>query len=406
MRKVVITSGARTAVGAFLGGLKTCKVQELASVAIKEALKRSNNLDPNSVDGVIMGHVESSGDSPNIGRDAAMLAGLEFVPGYTVNRICGSGAQSIVNGMFEIGTGNADIIVAGGAESLSRAPFYLPLEVRYEPLKMGHKTIQDANTTYHHNAQPYPQYPVMHMGNTAEKVARMCDISREDQDKFAFDSQMKAKAAMESGRFDREIAAVEIPGRKGAVTVVDKDEHMKPGTTLEGLAKLRPAFEKEGTITAGNASGLNDCGAAVVMMSEEKAKELGLDVMAEIVDYAVAGLDPTLMGLGPVYSIQKLLEKTGMKKEDIDVYEINEAFGAQMLGCMKELDMYMDSPLYERINPNGGAIAIGHPLGATGTRLVITAMYELIEKNKKYAIASACIGGGMGIAVLIKNPKA
>ena len=406
MGKVVITSGARTAVGAFLGGLKTVPVEELAATAIKEALKRSNNLDPHLVNDVVLGHVESSGDAPNLGRNAALLAGLDHVPGYTLNRICGSGIQSIVNATQDILSGNSEIVVAGGAESLSRAPYYLPLEVRYDGFKMGNQELRDANTKYHHNCQPYPQFPIMHMGNTAENVVKKYEISREDQDLFAYNSQMKAKAAIESGRFEKEIVPVEIKGRKGSVTIIDKDEHPKPHTTLEALANLRPAFEKDGTVTAGNASGLNDGGAAVVVMSEEKANELGLAPMAEIVDFAVAGLDPSVMGLGPVFAIRKLLEKTGMAKEDIDLYEINEAFAGQMLGCMKELEMYLDSPLYDRINVNGGAVALGHPLGMSGTRITISLMYELIDRNAKYGIASACIGGGMGIALLIKNPNA
>ena len=406
MGKVVITSGARTAVGAFLGGLKTVPVEELAATAIKEALKRSNNLDPHLVNDVVLGHVESSGDAPNLGRNAALLAGLDHVPGYTLNRICGSGIQSIVNATQDILTGNSEIVVAGGAESLSRAPYYLPLEVRYDGFKMGNQELRDANTKYHHNCQPYPQFPIMHMGNTAENVVKKYEISREDQDLFAYNSQMRAKAAIESGRFEREIIPVEIKGRRGAVTIINKDEHPKPHTTLEALANLRPAFEKDGSVTAGNASGLNDGGAAVVVMSEERANELGLAPMAEIVDFAVAGLDPSVMGLGPVFAIRKLLEKTGMAKEDIDLYEINEAFAGQMLGCMKELEMYLDSPLYDRINVNGGAVALGHPLGMSGTRITISLMYELIGRNAKYGIASACIGGGMGIALLIKNPNA
>ncbi|WP_249870684.1 thiolase family protein [Oceanobacillus saliphilus] len=406
MSKVVITSGARTPVGAFLGDLKTVPVEELASIAIKEALKRSNNLDPTKVDDVILGHVESSGDAPNLGRNAALLAGLDLVPGYTVNRICGSGTQSIVNGAMDILTGGSEIVVAGGAESLSRAPYYLPLETRYQGLRMGNAELKDANTKYHHNAQPYPQFPIMHMGNTAENVVEKYDISREDQDLFAYNSQQRAANAIESGRFAKEIVPVEVKGRKGAVTVVDKDGHPRPSTTLEALAKLKPAFKKDGSVTAGNASGLNDGGAAVVLMKEEKAQELGLQPMAEIVDWAVAGLDPSIMGMGPAHAIRKLLDKTGMKKEDIDLYDINEAFAGQMLGVMKELDMYLDSPLYDRINVNGGAVALGHPLGMSGTRITITLMYELIEQNKKYGIASACIGGGMGIAILIKNPNA
>lgn len=403
MDKVVITSGARTPVGAFLGGLKTVPVEELAAIAVKGALSRSNNLAPELVDDVVFGHVESSGDAPNLGRNTALLAGLDHVPGYTVNRICGSGTQSIINAAQDIMTSNSEIVVAGGAESLSRAPYYLPLEVRYEGFNMGNQQLKDANTQYHHNAQPYPQFPVMHMGNTAENVVRKYNISREDQDQFAFNSQQRAKAAQESGRFSKEIVPVEIKNRRGAVTVVNKDEHPRPDTTIEALSGLRPVFEKDGTVTAGNASGLNDGAAAVVVMKETKAKELNLSPLAEVVDFAVAGLDPSVMGLGPAYAIQKLLDKRGMTKEDIDLYEINEAFAGQMLGVMKELDMYFDSPLYERLNVNGGAIALGHPLGMSGTRITISLTYELIEQKKEYGIVSACIGGGMGIALLIKN---
>ncbi|HEY4600501.1 MAG TPA: thiolase family protein [Cerasibacillus sp.] len=404
MSKVVITSGARTAVGAFLGGLKTVPVEELASIAIKGALKRSN-IDGKLVDDVVMGHVESSGDAPNLGRNAALLAGLDHVPGYTVNRICGSGLQSIVNGTQDILTGNSEIVVAGGAESLSRAPYYLPLEVRYQGFRMGNQELKDANTKYHHNAQPYPQYPVMHMGNTAENVVKKYNISRDDQDLFAYNSQMRAKAAQENGRFKKEIVPVEVKGRKGKVTVVDTDEHPRPDTTLDVLATLSPAFEKDGTVTAGNSSGLNDGGAALVLMKEEKAKDLNVEPLAEVVDFAAAGLDPTLMGLGPAYAIKKLLDKVGMTKEEIDLYEINEAFAGQMLGVMKEMDMYLEHPLYKRLNVNGGAIALGHPLGMSGTRITLSLVYELIERNLKYGIASACIGGGMGIALLIKNPN-
>ena len=402
MSKVVITSGARTAVGAFLGGLKTVPVEQLASIAIKGALQRSN-IDGKLVDDVVMGHVESSGDAPNLGRNAALLAGLDHVPGYTVNRICGSGLQSIVNGTQDILTGNSEVVVAGGAESLSRAPYYLPLEVRYQGFRMGNQELRDANTKYHHNAQPYPQYPVMHMGNTAENVVRKYNISREDQDLFAYNSQKRAKAAQERGRFKKEIVPVEIKDRKGKVTVIDTDEHLRPDTTLDVLATLRPAFEKDGTVTAGNSSGLNDGGAALVLMNEEKAKHLNVKPLAEVVDFAVAGLDPTLMGLGPAYAIEKLLKKVGMSKEEIDLYEINEAFAGQMLGVMKEMDMYLDHPLYERLNVNGGAIALGHPLGMSGARITLSLVYELMERHLKYGIASACIGGGMGIALLIKN---
>lgn len=405
MNKVVITSGARTPIGAYLGGLKTVPVERLASIAIEEALKRSNELDPALVDDVVLGHVESSGDAPNLGRNAALLAGLEHVPGYTVNRICGSGLQAIINGAQDIMVGNSEIIVAGGAESLSRAPYYLPLNVRYEGLKMGNQQLKDANIQYHHNAQPYPEFPIMHMGNTAENVVRKFNIPREDQDLFAFNSQMRAKRAQEDGKFTKEIVPVEVRNGRNSFTVVDVDEHPRPDTTLEALRALKPVFEKDGTVTAGNSTGLNDGGAAVVLMSEGKAKQLGLKPIAEIVDFAVAGLDPKVMGLGPAYAINKLLEKQGMNKEDIDLFEINEAFAGQVLGVMKMMDMYLDSPLYDRINVNGGAIALGHPLGMSGTRITISLMYELIEQQKEYGIASACIGGGMGIALLIKNVK-
>jgi len=405
MSKAVITSAARTPVGAYLGDLKKVPAEELASVAITEALKRSNHLDPSLVDDVIFGHVQSSSDAPNLGRNAALLAGLEFAPGYTVNRMCGSGVQSIINGTMDILTGGSEVIVAGGAENMSRAPFYLPLAVRYQGFRMGNQTLSDANTSYHYNTQPSSKYQVSHMGDTAENVVEKYNISREDQDLFSYNSQMRAVKAMESGRFAKEITPVEVKGKKGAVTVVDTDGHPRSNTTLESLSKLKAVFKENGSVTAGNASGLNDAGAATVLMKEEKAKELNLQPMAEIVDWAVAGLDPELMGLGPAYAIRKLLNKVDMKKEDIDLYEINEAFAGQLLGVMKELDMYMDSPLYERLNVNGGAVAIGHPLGMTGTRITMTLMYELIEQNKQYGIASACIGGGMGIALLIKNPN-
>lgn len=403
MKKVVITSGARTPVGAYLGGLKSVPVEELASIAIKEAIRRSGELDAELINDVVFGHVESSGDAPNLGRNAALLSGLDHVPGYTVNRICGSGIQAIVNGTQDIMVGNSDIVVAGGAESLSRAPYYLPLNVRYEGFKMGNQQLKDANTQYHHNAQPYPLYPIMHMGNTAENVVRKFNISRKDQDIFAYNSQMRAKQAQKEGKFAKEIVPVEVQQGRSSFTVIDTDEHPRPDTSLEALAELKPVFEKDGMVTAGNASGLNDGAAATVLMSADKAEAIGISPLAEVVDFTVAGLDPKVMGLGPAYAIEKLLKRQGMSKEDIDLYEINEAFAGQMLGVMKMLDMYLDSPLYERLNVNGGAIALGHPLGMSGTRITISLMNELIYQQKEYGIASACIGGGMGIALLIRN---
>lgn len=401
MKKAVITSAARTAVGAYLGGLKEVPVEVLATTAIKEALVRSN-LSGQEVDEVILGHVISSTDAPNLARTAALLAGLESAPGMTINRLCGSGIQAVISAAQEIQTGGAEVVIAGGAESLSRVPYYLPLSVRYQPFRNGSKQLYCANEMSHLNAQPAPQYPAVHMGITAENVVARHNISREEQDLFALQSQMKAKAAMESGRFAQEIVPVAIETRKGTI-MFDTDEHPRPDTTLEGLAKVKPAFKKDGSVTAGNASGMNDGGAALVVMAEEKAKALGLKPMAAIVDYAVTGLDPMVMGLGPVSAIQKVLKKTGLKLDEIDLVEINEAFAGQVLGCLKELGMYPGTPMYERLNVNGGAVALGHPLGMSGARIVTTLAYELRNRKARYGIASACIGGGQGIAVLIEN---
>jgi len=401
MKKCVITSAARTPVGAYLGGLKEIPVEILAVTALKEALKRSN-LSGAEVDDVILGHVISSADAPNLARTVALLAGLESVPGFTLNRLCGSGIQAVISAAQEIHTGGAEIVVAGGAESLSRVPYYLPLSVRYQPFRNGSKKIFCANEMAHLAAQPNSLYPAVHMGITAENVVERYKISREDQDLFAFHSQMKAKAAMESGRFAEEIVPVPIETKKGTV-MFDTDEHPRPDTTLEGLAKLKPAFKKDGSVTAGNASGMNDAAAAIVIMTEEKCKALGLKPMATVVDYAITALDPMVMGLGPVSAIQKVLKKTGLKLEDIDLIEINEAFAGQTLGCLKELGMYIGTPMYERLNVNGGAVSMGHPLGMSGARLVETIAYELQHRQARYGIASACIGGGQGIAVLIER---
>lgn len=403
MNKVLVTSAVRTPVGGFLGSLKTVPSQDLALVVIKEAMKRAGIDDPGLVDEVILGEVKSTGEAPNVARVAAIMAGMDKVPGYTLNRICGSGVQAIANGFMQIQRGQDRIVIGGGTENLSRAPYYLPLEFRYQGLKSGDKTLLDSNATFHRNTAPYETWKIKHMGNTAENVVRMYGIPREDSDRFAFDSQRKCKIALERGRFEREIVPVEVRGRKGSVTIVDKDEHPKPNATMEGLSALKPVFEKDGTVTAGNASGVNDGAAVVVLAAEETAKAMGMKPMAEIVNFAVAGLDPRLMGLGPVYAIRKLLERVKMTKEDIDIFEINEAFAGQMLGCLKELDMYLDTEIYTRINPNGGAVALGHPLGCTGGRLVTTAAHELLDTGKEYAIVSACIGGGMGIAMLLRN---
>lgn len=403
MKKCVVTSAARTAVGAYLGGLKEVPVETLASIAIREAIRRSN-IKNDDVEEVILGHVISSTDAPNLARTAALLAGLESAAGLTLNRLCGSGIQAVISAVQEIQTGGADVVIAGGAESLSRVPYYMPLSVRYQGFRNGSQQLLCANEKSHHNAQPNSLYPTIHMGNTAENVVDRHKISREDQDLFAYQSQMKAKQAIESGRFAKEIVPVEIKSKKG-ISQFEVDEHPRPDTTLEGLAKLKPAFVKDGSVTAGNASGMNDGAAALIIMSEEKARALGQKPLATIVDYAISALDPMVMGLGPVSAIQKVLQKTGLKLDQIDLIEINEAFAGQVLGCLKELDMYMGTPLYDRLNVNGGAVALGHPLGMSGARLVTTLSYELQIRKARYGIASACIGGGQGIALLIENAQ-
>jgi acetyl-CoA C-acetyltransferase len=399
MKRVVITSYARTAVGAFLGSLKEVPVEALAAAAITEALKRSG-LKGDEVEEVIMGHVISSTDAPQMARDAALMAGMVNTPAFTVNRICGSGLQAVASAYQEIVTGAAEIVIAGGAESLSRVPYYLPLSARYQGLRNGSVTLKCANEQSHFNAAPHPQYPEVWMGNTAENVVARYDLPRADQDRFAYESQMKAKAAQDSGRLAMEIVPFELKTRKGS-TFFEIDEHARPDVTLEKLATMKPAFQETGTVTAGNSTGMNDAAAALVMMSEEKAMALGLKPLAYVLDWAVAALDPMVMGLGPAYAIPKLLKKAGLKMDDIDLFEINEAFAGQVLGCMREMGWYMDSPLYKRLNVNGGAIALGHPLGCSGARITGSLAMELQSRRAHYGISSACIGGGMGIAVLL-----
>ncbi|MPW24460.1 acetyl-CoA C-acyltransferase [Alkalibaculum sp. M08DMB] len=405
MKRVVITSFARTPIGAYLGGLKEVPVEKLAKIAIEEAVKRSN-IEKKEIQGVILGHVISSADVANIGRYAALDAGFnEECVGMTVNRICGSGIQAIINAALEIQTGHSDVMVAGGAESLSRVPYYLPLSSRYQGFKNGNKSILCSNEEYSRNTAPTTRYPVIDsMGITGENIVDKYSVSREDQDMFAYHSQMKAKKAQVSGRLSKEIIPVEVVHRKGS-SIIKEDEHPRPNTTLEILGKLKPVFKENGTITAGNASGMNDAAAACVLMSEEKCKSLGLIPMAYIQDYAVHGVNPELMGLGPVGAIKKLLNKNNLILEDIGLLEINEAFAGQVLGCCKELGNYIDTPLYKYLNVNGGAVAFGHPLGMSGARLVGTIAYEFGSTDTRYAIASACTGGGMGIGILLKKPE-
>ncbi|MER2227864.1 MAG: thiolase family protein [Carnobacterium sp.] len=404
---IVIVGAARTPIGAYLGGLKTVPTGELGAIALKEAIKRAG-LTSEEIDEVIAGQAMGTQEESNIGRVIGLKAGLrQQSTGMTVNRICGSGIQSAISATQELMTMDVNFIAAGGVESLSRSEYYLPLESRWEGFKAGNFNVIDANLALHMHAQPNAQYPeVHHMGDTAEKIAEKYAITREEQDTYAMDSQRKAAQAIDNGRLAQEIIPVEVKGRKGSITVIDTDEHPRPGTNMESLARLKPAFRKDGkgTITAGNASGLNDGAAFEIFTKASVAKERGLDVMAKIVDFAIAGCDPNVMGLGPVYAINKVLEQSNLTLEDIDILEINEAFSAQILGCMKELGIEPGSKMYNRLNPNGGAVALGHPLGMSGARIITSLCYEFKNHpEKKYAIASACIGGGQGIALLLEN---
>jgi len=402
MKKCVITGAARTAVGAYLGSLKTVEAQDLAAAVITEAAKRSN-IQLDQVDQVIMGDVY--GYTPNVSRCASLLAGIpESTPAYTVDRQCASSLQAVVSAVYEISAGEADIVMAGGVEVMSRLTYYLPPSSRYEPFRLGDKPLYD---TFSHGVtivQPNALFPGLNMGLTAENIAERYNITREEQDKFAIDSIEKMKAALAENKFKDEIVPFEVQLKKSSV-IFDTDEHMKPETTLETLAKLRPVFKTDGTgtVTAGNSSGMNDGASAVVVMSEEKAKELGVKPLANIVSMSSVGVDPAVMGIGPVPAIKKALAKAGLKLEDIDLFELNEAFAAQSLGVLKELGMDMGTELYKKVNVNGGAIAHGHALANSGTRLVTALVYELKRRNAKYGLATLCIGGGQGMALIIEN---
>lgn len=400
MKNCVITSAARTAVGGYLGSLKTVEAQDLASAVLKEATNRSN-LSLDQIDQVVMGDVY--GYTPNVSRCAALIAGIpESTPAYTVDRQCASSLQAVVSAVYEIHAEEADIILAGGVEVMSRLTYYLDPSTRAEPFKMGNKTIYDTFFNGVTLVQPKSLYPDLNMGLTAENIAERYGITREEQDCFALDSQEKMKVAMEAGKFKDEIVPYEVKLKKSSF-IFDTDEHPRPETTMDILGKLKPAFKTGGTVTAGNSSGMNDGASAVVVMSEEKALELGCKPLVKIISHSSVGVDPSVMGLGPVPAIQKALKKANLTLEDIDLFEINEAFAAQSLGVLKELGMDMGSKLYERVNVNGGAIAHGHALANSGTRLLTTLIYELKRRNGRYGVVSLCIGGGQGMALLVEN---
>jgi acetyl-CoA C-acetyltransferase len=392
MKKVVIVSAARTPVGSYGGVFKNTNAVELGKVAVKAAIERAG-VKPEMIDEVIFGNVLQAGQGQNVARQVAIGAGIpDYVTAYTVNKVCGSGLKTVALAAQAIKAGDAEVLVVGGTENMSMAPYLLPNNRWGQRMGNGQVIdymVADGLTDIFNN---------YHMGITAENIVEKYGLTREEQDELAYNSQIRAEKAVKEGRFKEEIVPVEIPQRKGDPVVVDTDEYPKFGTTMETLAKLRPAFKKDGSVTAGNASGINDGAAAFVVMSEEKAKELGLKVMAEIVSYASAGVDPAIMGTGPIPASRSALEKAGLKIEDIDLIEANEAFAAQALSVAKELKFDM-----EKVNVNGGAIAIGHPIGASGARILVTLLHEMEKRDNKLGLATLCIGGGQGISMVVKR---
>ena len=387
---VVIVSAARTPVGSFLGGLSSLPASKLGEVAIKAALERAG-VGPDEVDEVILGHVLQAAAGQGPARQAAMGAGIpKEAPAWSLNQICGSGLRAVAIAAQQIQLGDARIVVAGGQESMSQAPHAQALRTGQ---KMGDIKLVDTMIS----DGLWDAFNGYHMGQTAENVADRFGISRADQDAFAVASQNKAEAAQKAGRFDAEIAPVTIPGRKGD-TVVDRDEFIRHGATLEAMQGLKPAFTKEGSVTAANASGLNDGAAALVLMSADDAKARGLEPLARIVSSATAGVDPAVMGTGPIPASRKALEKAGWTVADLDLVESNEAFAAQSLCVLRELGLDPD-----RVNVNGGAIAIGHPLGASGARILTTQLHEMKRRDVKKGLATLCIGGGMGVALCVER---
>jgi acetyl-CoA C-acetyltransferase len=393
MEDVVIVAAGRTPVGKFAGSLAKIPAAELGAQVIKQLLARTG-IDPAAVSEVIMGQVLTAGVGQNPARQATIKAGLpDTVPAFTLNMVCGSGLRATHLAAQAIKCGDASIVVAGGQENMSASPHVL--NGSREGFRMGDAKLTDTMIV----DGLWDVYNQYHMGVTAENVARKYDISRAEQDEFALQSQLKAEAAQKAGKFKDEIIPVEIPSRKGPPTLFDADEYLKHGSTLEALASLRPAFNKEGSVTAGNASGINDGAAAVIMMSASKARELGLTPIARIKAYASAGVDPAIMGMGPVSATRLCLEKAGWRHQDVDLMEINEAFAAQAVAVNKE--MGWDT---SKINVNGGAIAIGHPIGASGARVLVTLLHEMVRRDAKRGLASLCIGGGMGVALAVERP--
>ena len=390
MREVVIAAAARTPIGSFNGSLSGVSAVDLGVIAVKEALNRAE-IKPEMVDQTILGCILQAGLGQGVARQVSVKAGIPVEkPAMTINMICGSGLRSVQLAVQAIISGESDIVVAGGTENMSAAPYLL--KNARTGYRMGNGEIVDS-MVYDALTDIFNNY---HMGVTAENLAEKYGITREQQDQFSATSQNRAEAAIKEGKFKEEIVPVVIPSKKGDV-IVDTDEFPRAGVTAEALAKLRPAFKKDGTVTAGNASGINDGAAAIIVMSKEKADELGIKPLARVVSYASAGVDPSIMGIGPVPATLAALKRADMRLEDMDLIEANEAFAAQSLAVAKELNLDMS-----KTNVNGGAIALGHPVGASGARILTTLLYEMKKRNSKFGLATLCIGGGMGTALIVE----
>lgn len=392
MRDVVIVSAVRTPIGSFGGSLSKFTAVDLGVFAAKEAIKRAK-INPEEINEVLIGNVLGSGLGQNIARQISVKSGIPVeVPSMTLNKLCGSGLRSITLAVQEIMLGDAEVILCGGTESMSNAPYIIP-SARFGQ-RMGHgklvdTMIEDGLT------DAFNKY---HMGITAENIAEKWNISREEQDKFAVESQRKAIEAQELGKFNEEIVKIEIPNKKGEPSIFDKDEYIKSGVTLEKLSKLKTAFKKEGTVTAGNSSGINDGAAILIVMSKEKADNLGLKPLATIRGYGSAGVDPSIMGYGPVPATRNALKKANWTVKDLDLIEANEAFAAQSISVVNDLELDLS-----KVNVNGGAIALGHPIGCSGARIVVTLLHEMQRRDAKKGLATLCIGGGMGTAILVER---
>ena len=398
LRDAVIVDAVRTPVGRYNGVLRDVRPDDLAAHVIKELIRRTG-IDPNQIEDVIFGASNQAGeDNRNVARMALLLAGLPVaVAGQTVNRLCGSGMQAVASAAQAIKVGEGDVLIAGGVESMTRAPFVMAKP--HAAFPRGEVKLHDTTLGWRFtNPKLAESYPPFSMGETAENVAERFRVTREEQDRFALLSHQRAVRAITEGRFKDEIVPVVIPQPSGAPVVVDTDEHPRADTTLEKLAALRPVFKKDGSVTAGNSSGINDGAAAVLLVSAEAAERLNLTPMARVIASAVAGVDPAYMGLGPIPATRKVLERTGLTIDDMAVVELNEAFAAQVLPCIRELKIPPD-----KLNPNGGAIAMGHPIGFSGARLVTTLVHELRRRKGRFGLATMCIGVGQGIALVVEN---